>query len=172
MVIKQLLRYATITLLTASCGAALATETARPVARDADDSGGGMIERGRYLVRVAGCNDCHTPGYAQTAGKVPEREWLVGDQLGWHGPWGTTYATNLRIALSQMSEDQWLSAARSNASRPPMPWFGLRDMADDDLRAIYRFIRSLGVAGSPAPAYVPPGKQPTGVTVLFPMPPT
>lgn len=26
-----------------------------------------QIERGRYLVKTTGCNDCHTPGYAQRA---------------------------------------------------------------------------------------------------------
>ncbi len=54
-------------------------------------------ERGRYLVRIAGCNDCHTPGYAESGGLLPEARWLVGDKLGWHGPWGTTYPTNLRL---------------------------------------------------------------------------
>jgi mono/diheme cytochrome c family protein len=29
------------------------------------------IERGRYLVRISGCNDCHTPGYLQHNGEVP-----------------------------------------------------------------------------------------------------
>ena len=40
------------------------------------------VERGRYLAKIAGCNDCHTPGYAQMDGKVPEKLWLTGDQLG------------------------------------------------------------------------------------------
>ena len=25
-------------------------------------------ERGRYLIKIAGCNDCHTAGYAEAAG--------------------------------------------------------------------------------------------------------
>jgi mono/diheme cytochrome c family protein len=44
------------------------------------------IARGRYIVQLGGCNDCHTPGYAPTNGKVPESSWLIGDSLGWHGP--------------------------------------------------------------------------------------
>jgi mono/diheme cytochrome c family protein len=59
-----------------------------------------QIERGRYLVKITGCNVCHTPGYTQKAGKVPEKEWLTGDRLGWRGPWGTTYAGNLRTYIS------------------------------------------------------------------------
>ncbi|MEJ2396973.1 MAG: cytochrome C, partial [Gammaproteobacteria bacterium] len=31
-----------------------------------------LLERGRYLVRIGGCNDCHTAGYAESGGKTPE----------------------------------------------------------------------------------------------------
>ncbi|MGZ5846438.1 MAG: cytochrome C [Ramlibacter sp.] len=129
------------------------------------------IAAGRYLVKLAGCNDCHTPGYGATGGKVPEPDWLVGDKLGWQGPWGTTYPANLRLLVSQMSEDQWLAMARHKEMRPPMPWFTLRDMKQEDLRAVYRFIRFLGPKGEPAPAYLPPGAQPQGPVVAFPAPP-
>ena len=49
-----------------------------------------MVDRGRYLVRIGGCNDCHTPNYPQAGGKVPEKEWLTGDALGWRGPTATS----------------------------------------------------------------------------------
>jgi len=130
-----------------------------------------QIERGRYLVRIAGCNDCHTPGYAQQGGKVPEKEWLIGDRLGWRGPWGTTYPGNLRMFLNALSESQWVSIARSAQYRPPMPWFALHDMTEQDLRAIYHFVKRLGPAGNPAPPYLPPDQEPTGPYVLFPQPP-
>jgi len=108
------------------------------------------IDRGRYLVKIAGCNDCHTPGYAQAAGEVPESQWLTGDPLGWRGPWGTTYAANLRRYMQTLSEDQWVKVAKTVEFRPPMPWFALRDMTTQDLRAIYRFTKHLGGAGVPA----------------------
>ena len=41
-------------------------------------------------MRIGGCNDCHTGGYLEKTGAVPERERLTGDTLGWQGPWGTT----------------------------------------------------------------------------------
>lgn len=129
------------------------------------------IERGRYLAKIAGCNDCHTPAYPQSAGKVPEKDWLVGDRLGWRGPWGTTYAINLRLYMQKVSEDEWVKTARTKEMRPPMPWFALRDMSAQDLRALYRFIRHLGPAGEPAPAYVPPDQTPQGPVVQFPAPP-
>ena len=40
------------------------------------------LARGKYLVTIAGCNDCHTAGYAMTNGKIPEKDWLAGDRLG------------------------------------------------------------------------------------------
>ena len=130
-----------------------------------------QIEHGRYLVRIAGCNDCHTPNYPQTGGKVPESEWLTGDALGWRGPWGTTYPTNLRLYMQDLTEEQWVKKAKTLNARPPMPWFNLRDMTAPDLRALYRYVRYLGPAGKPAPAFVPPDQEPKGPAVQFPAPP-
>ena len=115
------------------------------------------IERGRYLVRIGGCNDCHTAGYLETAGRSPEADWLTGSAVGFQGPWGTTYPANLRIALANYSEAQWIARARSEM-RPPMPWFNLAAMTDDDLKAMYRYVRSLGAKGAPAPDYAAPGQ--------------
>jgi mono/diheme cytochrome c family protein len=126
--------------------------------------------RGRYLVQIAGCNDCHTAGYAETAGKVEEATWLTGDRLGWRGPWGTTYAVNLRLTAQNMTADQFVTLARSPL-RPPMPWYNLRDMQESDVKAIHAYLKHLGPAGEPAPAYVPPDKTPAGPFVKFPEPP-
>jgi len=126
------------------------------------------IEHGRYLIRIAGCNDCHTPGYLLNEGKVDESLWLTGSRLGWRGPWGTTYAANLRLFMSDLTEDQWVAKARVLKARPPMPWFNLRQMHEQDLRAIYRFIVSLGEAGDPAPVFVPPDQEPSPPYATFP----
>lgn len=127
--------------------------------------------RGRYLAMTAGCNDCHTPGYAPLEGKVEEKLWLTGDMLGWRGPWGTTYPVNIRLYVQKMSEDEWVKRWRSAESRPPMPWFNMRAMTDRDLRALYRYAKHLGPAGNEAPAYVPPDKSPNPPFVQFPAPP-
>ena len=131
-----------------------------------------LIEQGRYIARIAGCNDCHTPGYIFTGGNVPESLWLSGDSFGWRGPWGTTYGSNLRLFINNMSEDAWVAVARTLKRRPPMPWFNLNEMKESDLRSLYQFILSLGDPGAPAPAYVPPDKEPETPYAIFPAPPT
>ena len=130
-----------------------------------------QVNRGRYLIKIGGCNDCHTPGYGPTGGKVPEEQWLTGDVLGFQGPWGTTYPTNLRLYFKDMTEAEWLKKGRTLNTRPPMPWFNVQAMSTSDLRAMYRYVKSLGPAGKPAPDYLPPDKAPTGPVVRFPAPP-
>jgi mono/diheme cytochrome c family protein len=131
-----------------------------------------QVNRGRYLIKIGGCNDCHTAGYAPSGGKVPEAQWLTGDILGFNGPWGTTYPTNLRLYFQDLTEAEWLKQGRSLSTRPPMPWFNVRAMSASDLRAMYRYVRSLGPAGKPAPAYLPPDITPPEPVVRFPAPPT
>jgi mono/diheme cytochrome c family protein len=130
-----------------------------------------IVERGRYLVKIAGCNDCHTPGYLLSEGKIPEKSWLTGDRFGWRGPWGTTYGSNLRLFMKGMTEKDWVTTARTLKRRPTMPWFNLNTMYAEDLQAIYQFVRYLGPAGEPAPAYVPPDREPKTPYALFPTPP-
>ena len=166
---ERLLTYraAVTVVVTAAMTTALAAGPGATAAKPGEAS----VAAGRYLVKLGGCNDCHTPGYGPSGGKVPEQDWLVGDKVGWRGPWGTTYPANLRLLSSQMSEQQWLTMARHKEMRPPMPWFTLRDMKTDDLRSVYRFIRALGPKGEPAPAYLPPDQQPQGPVITFPAPP-
>lgn len=144
-------------LALAGCSAKTAMPEAIPpvAASDAD-----LIARGEYLVKIAGCNDCHTPGYAEKAGEIPKQSWLTGSQLGYSGPWGTTYAANLRLKLADMDEAAWLAYSAGLHTRPIMPDYNVRAMAEDDRRALYRFIRALGPAGDKAPDYLPPGQTP------------
>lgn len=129
-----------------------------------------LVAHGRYLAVVGGCNDCHTAGYAASGGKVAQKKWLAGSALGWHGPWGTTYPPNLRLFMQTLSLKQWIHFARTARLRPPMPFWSLRIMTIHDLTALYTFIRFLGPAGKPAPAYLPPGKRPHGPYVTWVVP--
>jgi len=132
----------------------------------AGDTAGDTVARGRYLVTIGGCNDCHTAGYPEQGGNVPESEWLKGAPVGYQGPWGTTYAANLRLVAGRLTAEQWVEHARQERL-PPMPWFNLRRMTDPDLKAMYAYIRSLGAPGAAAPAYVAPGGKVTTPYIVF-----
>jgi mono/diheme cytochrome c family protein len=131
----------------------LAAATATPT--DAD-----LIAQGEYLVKIAGCNDCHTPGYGDVAGAIPKEKWLLGSPIGFHGPWGTTFPANLRLKTADMDDAAWLKYSGELHTRPIMPDFVVRAMKEQDRLAIFRFIKSLGPAGQPAPAYLPPDQEP------------
>lgn len=164
----------TTTLALAAAAASIAAVMVSPLAMGAESlpASKNRIERGRYLVKIAGCNDCHTAGYAERAGNVPESTWLTGSPLGYRGPWGTTYASNLRPHFQAMSADQWVLYAKAVQTRPPMPWFVLHDMSDADLRAMHAFVKSLGPASGHPQTYLPAGQDPKPPFVTFPAPPS
>jgi mono/diheme cytochrome c family protein len=122
------------------------------------------IDAGRYLVRIGGCNDCHTAGYveqiAMTGKEMPEADWLTGVDVGFSGPWGVSYPANLRLSLQNMTEAEFIAMSLAGEGRPPMPWPSLMAMSDSDLKAVYAYIRSLGPKGVAAPAALSPGVEP------------
>src|SRR5881296_2614801 len=69
------------------------TAAAKPAASTDAATKAKMIAHGKHLAVIAVCGDCHTPG---TLFGAPDfsRE-LSGSELGWQGPWGTSYARNL-----------------------------------------------------------------------------
>ncbi len=156
-------------LLLAGAGA-LPTARAAIPAPDVQPLDAEKVGRGRYLARITGCNDCHTDGYFQFEGRIPEDKWLTGASFGWRGPWGTTYGSNLRIFVKALTEEQWVIVARNLRTRPPMPWFNLNAMNEADLQALYQFIHFLEPTGYPAPSYVPPDQEPATPHALFPLP--
>lgn len=127
-----------------------------------------VVERGRYLIEISGCNDCHTEEFMDKGGDVPEEEWLTGSRLGWRNEQGTTYATNLRLLISRIGEDQWVTMAQTMRTKAPMAWYRLREIKEGDLRAIYRYVRWLGPAGQPAPKSLPPEVMPPEPYINFP----
>ena len=87
---------ATVALITAS-NVVTAADSA-PAKNPRASTSLNAIDRGKYMLIVGGCNDCHTADFAARSGDVPEREWLKGSgKIGFSGPWGTTYGSNLRL---------------------------------------------------------------------------
>ncbi len=139
----------------------VSAETGAPFVAAPVVTAGSPEDAGRYVVQIGGCNDCHTEGYLESMGGVPESEWLAGSVFGFRGPWGTSYPANLRLSVRAMTEDQWVETFRSRDGLPPMPWPTLKLMAEADARALYRYLQALGPTGAPAPTALPPGVEPT-----------
>lgn len=120
----------------------------------------GDLVRGRYMVLTGHCNNCHTAGYIGKQGNLPEKEWLLGNPVGFRSDFGTSYGSNLRLTTAQFTEEQWVQYARAAKPRPPMPWWSMHETTEQDLRAMYKYIMYLGAAGQPAPDFVPADKEP------------
>ncbi|HLI18344.1 MAG TPA: c-type cytochrome [Rhodanobacteraceae bacterium] len=131
------------------------------------------IQRGEFLVNYGGCQDCHTPGWSEHGGQAPKDMLLTGGGTNFQGPWGTTYAPNLRLFFSKLTLQQWIQTARNLKARPAMPYWTFRYLSDKDLADMYAYIRSLGPAGEPAHDYVPPGQDAPApyLKLVLPQPP-
>lgn len=125
------------------------------------------VSAGAYLVRVGSCDDCHTVGWPEANGTLPDSMRLMGSSTGFSGPWGTSYPANLRLSVVGVTAEQWVRRMRERTGLPPMPWFSLAHMSDRDMRAIHAYLTALGPKGDPAPAPLPPGVAPTEPTIVF-----
>ncbi|HEU4562118.1 MAG TPA: c-type cytochrome [Longimicrobium sp.] len=93
-------------------------------------------EYGEYLATIGGCKGCHMPD-------------LAGSTEG-HAP-GEPGAANLTPAgyFGSWTEAQFFSAMRTGirpdgkAIRAPMPWALTGQMTDDELRAVFMYIKSV-----------------------------
>ena len=156
------------------------------------------VERGKYLVMIAGCHDCHTPKIEGPGGKpvlnekrllaghpekAPFPSWTPDDMkqrsamaltnsmlTAWAGPWGVSFAINLtpdkETGIAEWSEALFIQALRTGKHQgqpngrdilPPMPWEYFKSMTDDDLKAVYAYLRSLPPVKNQVPLPVLPG---------------
>jgi len=111
---------------------------------------GATIENGRYLAESAAlCWACHTQRSPQTGALIGPRyggaiafEESADHQYSWSPPNITSDSTG---RLGAMSEDEFVT--RFHAGRliegSPMPWQNFSRMDEDDLRGIYRYLKSL-----------------------------
>lgn len=84
------------------------------------------------------------------------------------GPWGTSFAANLTpddTGIGNWTEAQFFKAIREGKSKgmdgtrpmlPPMPWFNVAKMNDDDLRAVFVYLKSLNPVKNAVPNPIPP----------------
>lgn len=111
---------------------------------------GVSVEYGAYLAGpVAHCMECHTPMGPQ--GPLLETD-LGRGGFEFHGPWGTSVASNLTSHEDGLTgyTDQEIAGMITGGKRPdgsdmlpPMPYPYLAKMTEDDLAAIILYLRSL-----------------------------
>ncbi|MFH6602394.1 c-type cytochrome [Maribacter algicola] len=150
------------------------------------------VERGKYMVDVLGCADCHTPkkmsehgpvndiekymmGFETAAGLPPVPEnvllgpWVLfkGDLTAAVGPWGTSFAGNLtphETGIGTWTLEQFTRALREakfkglESSRPIMPPMPRHYayLTDEDIEAIFSYLKSIKPIENVVPAYIPP----------------
>jgi len=88
------------------------------------------------------------------------------DGTAWAGPWGVSYAANLtphETGLAAWTPELFIQSMRTGkhmgtgrAVLPPMPWQDYGQMTDDDLRAMFAYLKSLTPVANAVPAPVPP----------------
>jgi len=148
------------------------------------------VERGRYLVTVAGCNDCHTPFKMGPNGPEPDMSRMLAGHpqdlqmpaapaaqgpwtwagaatnTAFAGPWGVSYASNLtpepNSGIGIWTEDLFIKALRTGRHwgqarpiLPPMPWQNYSRMTDDDLKAMYAYLRTIPPVANSVPESIP-----------------
>jgi len=105
------------------------------------------VQWGRYLTTMASCEDCHTPSVRGTT--IPGMQFAGGNFM--KDKWGNAATANLTpdaSGISYYSEDLFIKAIRTGyvgarPLSPIMPFEFYRGMTDDDLKAIYAYLRTL-----------------------------
>ena len=120
----------------------------------------------------------HLSGYPadRPVGKVtpeaPKNGWMLlgGDGTSAVGPWGMSFAANLTsdtTGIGSWSFEQFKIALTQGKSKgiatarpllPPMPWPNYVNMADEDLRAVFAYLKSTPPVNNIVPMPIAPDK--------------
>jgi mono/diheme cytochrome c family protein len=173
----------TLTILLTSLLLAACSETK---AQSDGNAKAEIVARGKYLVSITGCNDCHTPLKAGVNGPEPDMSRMLSGHpqdvimpapsvqkapwgssasvtnTAFAGPWGVSYSFNLTpdevTGIGIWSEDIFVKTIRTGrhwgTSRPilpPMPWQSFNEMTDDDLRAVFAYLRTIPAVSNQVP---------------------
>lgn len=99
-----------------------------------------------------------------------ERKGLAVTQTltSWVGPWGVSFAANLtpdKTGIGNWEEKNFFTAIREGKYKgiptgrpllPPMPWDMYRHMTDDELKAIFAYLKSIKPIRNAVPPPQPP----------------
>jgi mono/diheme cytochrome c family protein len=106
-----------------------------------------QLQRGSYLVNVAGCIDCHTP--MDKGQPLPGMDYAGGQVFS--GKWGRTVSANItpdpsgigyydEALFIQVFRTGYVKARKLDALMPTEQYKGI---TDDDLKAMFAYLRTL-----------------------------
>ena len=106
------------------------------------------VKRGKFLVNLTGCADCHTPVDNHHV-PIPGLDFSGGQVL--QAPWGTVASANLTpdpSGIPYYDEAMFIKAMRTGAVgtrelNKTMPWSVLGNMTDQDLAGILAYLKTL-----------------------------
>jgi mono/diheme cytochrome c family protein len=121
------------------------------------------VARGKYLTTLASCTECHTPRDARGE-LIPALAFAGGNTVIYHDRTRVA-AANLTPATNGIpyyTEDLFVETIRTGRVRERkisdlMPWAHYRGMTDEDLKAIFAYLKTL----SPVEHYVDNAVRPT-----------
>jgi mono/diheme cytochrome c family protein len=128
-----------------------------------------QMTRGQYLVELAGCGHCHTPGHF--LGKEDASRELGGSDVGFEVPgMGTFVGPNLTpdqdTGLGKWTDTQIATAIRNGVRpdgrvlSPVMPWPSFNRLSDADVQAIITYLRTLKPVRNKVPGPYRAGEDP------------
>ncbi len=126
-------------------------------------------ERGHYIVTIAGCGDCHTPG--GLLGSPDKKRLLGGSDVGFGDPAsGVVIGGNLtpdkETGLGKWTGQQILDAFTKGAMpegrtlSPIMPWPTFAQMTPADALAVVAYLQSLPPVSNAIPGPYKAGETP------------
>jgi mono/diheme cytochrome c family protein len=134
----------------------------------------GDVARGKYLVTIGGCNDCHTPG--ALLGKPDFSRALGGSEVAFAIPGlgvfaGPNLTPDKETGLGDWTDDQIIAAITAGVTpkgrqlAPIMPYAALSHLTSDDAHAIVAYLKSLPAVKNAVPG--PFGPKDTPTTLVF-----
>jgi mono/diheme cytochrome c family protein len=128
------------------------------------------IERGRYLVTLGGCTDCHTPGALH--GQPDMQRYLGGSDVGFAIPGlgvfvGRNLTPDTETGLGKWTTQQIVTAFTTGVRpdgrvlAPTMPWMAFSHLTKGDALAIAAYLKSLPPVRHAVPGPFGPTEKPT-----------
>ena len=124
--------------------------------------------RGRYLVTVGGCNDCHTPGYflGESRHVTLSRRIGCGLRISGRGVFvGSNITPDKETGIGNWTREQIVKAIQGGERpdgrilAPIMPWHAFATFTADDAVSIATFLQSLNRSATKFPVLSNPGKR-------------